>query len=486
MRSSSVLKTPSGAKEKAVTPPDVEDTLDSPKDLVESAINSILDRFTASEDEDTGVDSEWKAVNEEDEERDNNEESKPTNTPVTHESQYQVPAGNRIRSTNVPSNFTFVEHKRTIAATMGITDGSMIKDLEIAWKLSTAKKSDLPVEFGSEKDLKTMIVAYRLAVEKEEKKHLSYLAKVKKGAVKPGTKEPAQVDIVVVISDIGVKDKKKDKAREADTVEGESAVAGSTKADTTFYQRLRAAHSCATDPRAVCFLTPTGEHIHATPNDINTWELLEKRHPEKYSIESGQIPPELKLYDALGRRPGCNAGASGSTQAAQVQAPNLNTTFQLPNTSGGFGTYPSIQPGVLGAFDPSLLFASAAFDPFARLALGYGNTGGLTSPFDAPASPYKAEISVDYPLITEWLSDAVDGNSKRVRDGQSYLIFGEQLVQAGFFRIDELVNKKHVNVDLLKSIGIEVGYASNILSWAEADVTKIQHEAKKAKRLAQF
>ncbi|KAG8937972.1 hypothetical protein FRC00_007019 [Tulasnella sp. 408] len=170
------------------------------------------------------------------------------------------------------------------------------------------------------------------------------------------------------------------------------------------------------------------------------------------------------------------------------QAPKLkhklgSRTPSCP-TPGGFGVLQSSQPSTFGGFDPNLLLAAAAFNPFARMALGYASTGPLPSPFDAPPSPAKPEINVEYPFIIDWLGDAVDGNPKRVRDGRSYSVFGEKLTEAGFFRIDELVNRKHVTVEALKSLGIEVGYASNILSWAEADVTKVLQEARRAKRTA--
>ncbi|KAG8928303.1 hypothetical protein FRC01_006151 [Tulasnella sp. 417] len=461
-----------------------DEAVGAAKNLVEG-VNSILDQLAVSGEEDEESD----FVDEEEQGDDETQEDRAPESSGPRENsiviEYEVPAGNRTRTTNVPSDFPFAEHQRAIAATMGYTERTQVKSLELAWKLSTAKKSDLPAELASEKDLKKMTSAYRTAVEKEAKKHTTYWEKVKKGTIKPGTKEPVQADIVVVISDTGAADKKSGKGKEGST--DPDLAPPATKPDTTFYKRLRAAYPCATDPRAICFLTAAGQHIHATPNDVDTWEALEKQNPERYSIESGQIPAELKLYDALGRRPARAAMASGPPPlSSQTQAQMGSSNPQL-HPAGGFGILPSSQASALAGFDPNLILAAAAFNPFARMALGYPNagypsTGSFPSLFEAPPSPAKAEISVDYPLITDWLGDAVNGNPKRVRDGQSYLVFGEKLTEAGFFRIDELVNRKHVTVEALKTLGIEVGYANNILSWAEADVTKIQQEARRAKR----
>ncbi|KAG9023999.1 hypothetical protein FS837_005545 [Tulasnella sp. UAMH 9824] len=449
------------------------------KDLAQS-VNSILDRFATSDEEDEESD----FRDEEEQGEDEAQEDNASQSSGPHEDsiiiEYEVPAGNRTCTTNVPSNFSFAEHRRTIASTMGYTGSNQIENIELAWKLSTAKKSDLPAELASEKDLKKMTSAYRIAVEKEEKKHATYKDKVKKGTIKPGTKVPAQVDVVVVISDIGAADKKRGKGKE--TSADPDAAPLTTKPNTSFYKRLHAAYPCATDPRAICFLTAAGKPVHATPNDVDTWEALEKQDPERYSVESGQIPPELKLYDALGRRPARVVATPGNpASSSQTPAQIGGSSPQLHPTTG-FGIFPASQPSAFSGFNPNLILATAALNPFARMALGYTNTTLFPSSFDAPPSPVKAEISVDYPPITDWLGDAVDGNPKRVRDGQSYSIFGEKFTQAGFFRIDELVNRKHVTVETLKMLGIEVGYASNILSWAEVDVAKAQQDARRAKR----
>ncbi|KAG8937971.1 hypothetical protein FRC00_007018 [Tulasnella sp. 408] len=166
MHSSTAPCKPSGASS-MVLQLERDDGAGGMKNLVEG-VNSILDRFAASSEDDEESD----FRDEEELGDDESQEDKVSQSSDSHEE-----------------------------------SSTQVWSLELAWKLSTAKKSDLPAEFASEKDLKKITSAYRTAVEKEQKKHATYQDKVKKGTVKPGTREPAQVDIVVDISDIGVADK---------------------------------------------------------------------------------------------------------------------------------------------------------------------------------------------------------------------------------------------------------------------------------------
>lgn len=116
--------------------------------------------------------------------------------------EYQVAAADRLRNTSVSSAFTYKEHRRAIAGAMGFVDPKDVDALELAWKISTAKKNELPAEFSGPKDLIKITNAYRAAVEKEEKKKADWGKKVKEGKT-AGKKAPVPQDIVIVISNVG-------------------------------------------------------------------------------------------------------------------------------------------------------------------------------------------------------------------------------------------------------------------------------------------
>ncbi|KIO16632.1 hypothetical protein M407DRAFT_12714 [Tulasnella calospora MUT 4182] len=407
---------------------------------------------------------------------------------------YQVPAGNRTRNTNVSSTFSYAEHRRQFAATMGYTTNQQIAALDLAWKLNTAKKSDLPAEFATDRDLKKLIAMYRVAVDKEAGKMVAWKKKVAKGTVKAGTKAPVEVDIVVIITNIGL-DKKINKAPNTSTQDNDNAQSVSpdqSKPDTSFMKRARAAYPCALDTKAVCFINPFGEHVHVTPNDINLWEALEKQDPTKYNLR--EIPRELQLYDKSrrGQRlaspnvsdpsttntgPAATPGATAAVQGAMMPmtsavTPHLTAPF---STSSQPLVHPAMHPAYLGFLSAHSNALHAMYPPgFPPISYAH--------PFDIPPSPIKPSTTVDYPLITDWLENSVESDAGRIRDGQSYLTYGPLLTQAGFYRINELVDNKYVTVESLQSLGIELGFASNVLRWANDDVQKANRDALRAKR----
>lgn len=116
--------------------------------------------------------------------------------------EYQVAAADRLRNTSISSAFTYREHHRAIAGAMRFVDLKDVDSLELAWKLSTAKKNELPAEFSGAEDLTKVINSYRAALEKERKKKSDWEKKVKDGKM-VGKKAPLPQDIVIMISRVG-------------------------------------------------------------------------------------------------------------------------------------------------------------------------------------------------------------------------------------------------------------------------------------------
>lgn len=90
---------------------------------------------------------------------------------------------------------------------MGFVSPNDVDALELVWKLSTAKKNELPAEFSGPKDLTKVINAYSAALEKEEKRKTDWEKKVRDGKA-AGKKAPLPQDIVILISNVGDMPKK--------------------------------------------------------------------------------------------------------------------------------------------------------------------------------------------------------------------------------------------------------------------------------------
>ncbi|KIO25608.1 hypothetical protein M407DRAFT_25103 [Tulasnella calospora MUT 4182] len=438
-------------------------------------LDFILDRMEKEKlSDEEGLDHEANAEREEeyvdDSDEDGDEEEEEESEPAIV-LEYQVAAADRLRNMSVSSAFTYKEHHRAIAGAMGFVDPKDVDALELVWKMSTAKKNELPAEYSGQKDLIKIINSYRVALEKEEKKKGDWAKKVKEGKT-AGKKAPVPQDIVILVSNIG-DGPKKGKGKKAD--DSKETSSAETKTDVTFYKSVRAEFPCAKDPMAVCFLDPFGNHHHVTPTDVNLWETLTKQNPEKYSMR--EIPDVI--------RASMNAGlirrSAAAKQAPAPSGPSQSVpSSSAPNPHAQNATFPGSAtpfPSHFGSADPSLMAMyhppPFAFNPYIR-PLGFDG-GGF---FGGPPSPARFDMAVEYPRVADWLQFAVDANPTRVSDDETYAHFGPILEKAGFRRINQLVSNKYVQItaETLKGLEIEVGFGSNILRWAAADCAKAERD----------
>ncbi|KIO15670.1 hypothetical protein M407DRAFT_13193, partial [Tulasnella calospora MUT 4182] len=365
--------------------------------------------------------------------------------------EYQVAAADRLRNTGISSAFTYNEHRHAIAGAMGSVDPKDVNGLELAWKLSTAKKNKLPAEFSGAKDLTKVINSYQAALEKERKKKADLEKKVKDGKA-AGKKAPLPQDIVIMVSRVGDGPKKgKGKTNDDDK---EASTAADTKTDVTFSKSACAKFPCAKDPMAVGFLDPFGNHHHVTPTDVNLWETLSKQNPDKYSVN--EIPQEI-------REAPNQSGTAPNTASASASAPTLSNNFHqgimFPRSAFPFLSYfNGIDPSLMATYPPTPF----GYNPFI-CPPGHGYDGvGI---YGAPPSPAHPEVALNYPWVITWFESHVDTNPERVSDGESYAHFGPILERVGFRWINQLVSNKDVRVtaETLKGLDIKVGFGTNIL-----------------------
>ncbi|KIO27919.1 hypothetical protein M407DRAFT_7036 [Tulasnella calospora MUT 4182] len=335
--------------------------------------------------------------------------------------EYQVAAAEQLRNTSISSAFTYKEHRRANAGAMGFIDLKDVNSLKLAWKLSTAKKNQLPAEFSRAKDLTKVINSYRAALEKERKKKADWEKKVKDGKA-ASKKAPLLQDIVIMVSRVGDGPKKgKGKTNDDDK---EASAAADTKTDVTFYKSAHARFPCAKDLMAVCFLDPFGNHHHVTPTDVNLWETLSKQNPDKYSVN--EIPQEIQVsmnasivrQSASSKEAPNQSGTAPNTASASASAPTLSNNFpqgiMFPGSAFPFHSYfNGIDLSLMAMYPPTPF----GYNPFiCPPGHGYDRVGI----YGAPPSPACPEVAINYPRVTMWFESHVDMNPERVSDGESY------------------------------------------------------------------